>query len=745
MAIDMKKFIARFVEEAREHINKLNDGFVLLEKNPDDKETINAVFRSAHTIKGSSRMMKLTQISETAHKLEDVLGAVRDSKITLSKETFDLIFSAVDAISNMVEKTALGQEITDDNTALCEALAAAAKGSKTDITADKPAPQSESPKTEPAVPQALPTSSIEPKVEVKTTVKTPPATSETLRISANKLDRLIKLMEEIVSTKSKAKTILHDIKSLESAAKRQLELISQKAQSNTIVTAFTSLISDIKDLVSMINDYSTISSLLSDELRSTALTLRMVPLSMVFDSMPRMVRDLSRTLGKDIDIIIEGSEIELDKQIVDRLAEPILHLIRNAIDHGLEPADERKNANKPAKGTIRLSASYDAASVLIDVRDDGRGIDKEKIKEKALRKKMFTAEEIEAMSDIALMDLIFQPGFSTSAIVTDVSGRGVGLDVVKKTIVEDLKGSISIETALGSGTAFHIRLPLTLAIMRLLLISASGITFAIPAQYVKEVLRVPETEFMDVLDKKAIRLRNEFIPVERLSDILKCPDNKAQQAQKMKKTIREPLIMIIHAVAEKLGLIIDELIDEEDMVIKPFPLCIKKTGMSVGVTISGRNKVVNVLNISAVIDAIKNLKGSVVKERQIQERALNILVVDDSINTREIEKSILESYGYKVDLAEDGMDGLNKAMKFKYDAVITDVEMPLMDGFSLTERLRAEESYKDTPIIIVTSRSKEDDKMRGIRVGADAYIVKGSFDQNNLIETLQNLVGFQQT
>jgi two-component system chemotaxis sensor kinase CheA len=737
MAIDMKKFLARFVEEAREHINKLNDGFVSLEKNPADPETINAVFRSAHTIKGSSRMMKLAPIAETAHKLEDVLGAVRDGKIVISKKVFDLMFAAVDAISNMIDKTASGHEIKEidiDDSSLCEALAAAVNDPKDNAGDDKPAAEAKPAEAKPAAP---PPSSA---TAIKTT-----AASETVRISANKLDGLIKLMGEMVSSRSRAKRILLDIKSVENAVKRHAGLIRQKAGYDVMEASARSLFSGIKHLISMVHDDNIMNALLTDELQSSALAMRMVPLSPVFDSMPRMVRDLSRSLGKEADIAIEGSDIELDKQIIDRLGEPLLHLIRNAIDHGIEPVDERKKAGKPEKGIIRLSASYDAGSALIEVKDDGRGIPKEKIKEKALRKKMFGPEEIEAMSDAALMDLIFQPGFSTSAIVTDVSGRGVGLDVVKKTIAEDLKGSVSVDTALGFGTSFYIRLPLTLAIMRLLLISAWGMTFAIPAQYVKEILRSPETEFMDVVDKKAVRLRNEFIPVERLGAVLRYPDNKAgnkaHYAQKKKKTVEDPLIVIIHAGTEKLGLIVDELIDEEDMVIKPLPLCIKKTGMSAGVTISGRNEVVNVLHIPAVMEAVKNLSGFAVKEKKRQERALNILVVDDSINTREIEKSILESYGYKVDIAEDGMDGLDKAMKFKYDAVITDVEMPRMDGFSLTERLRGEEGYKDTAIIIVTSREKDEDKRRGIRAGADAYIVKGSFDQTNLIETLQNLVG----
>ncbi len=744
MAFDMAKFLARFVEEAREHVERLNKGLVFLEKNPNDHETLNAIFRSAHTIKGSSRMMKLTHITEVAHKTEDVLGALREGKISYSKELADLIFKAIDVISDMIDKTASGLEITDDNSTLCEELAKAAEGSLPPKSAAPKRPaETETHKLEELT---APDTSRQP-VQQSPDKETKQRQAETIRINAEKLDEIIRLMGEIVSSQNRMKQRLTEIKEIERIAKRNMELaqetgygdLSNRGNGKNLVLA-QSLYPKIKHLAASIRDDYNLYELLSGELQEKALMMRMVPLSVIFDSMHRMVRDISKSMGKEIDFVVEGGGIELDRKMIDKLGDPLIHMIRNSIDHGIEDSEERLKAGKPVRGSIRLSACYDAGSVLIELSDDGRGISVEKIKEKALRKKMFTEEELDNMSRAALIDLIFQPGFSTSAIITDISGRGVGMDVVKRNIVDELRGSISIDTAPGKGTSFYVRLPLSLAIMRILLISAAGMPFAVISNYVSEVIRLPESEFMNVVDKKAIRLRDEFIPVVNLDTLLKLPLNT--QPRHADKGL-DRLIMVVHIGAQKLGLIIDDLLDEEDMVIKSLPEHMKNISLVSGVIISGMNEIISVLHIPAVIEAAKYVQEArhlAVKEDK-QSRGANILVVDDSINTREIEKSILEAYGYTVTLAEDGMDGLNKAMEFKYDVVITDIEMPRLDGFSLTERLRQDERYKDTPIIIVTSREKEEDKQRGIRVGADAYIVKGSFDQTNLLDTVQNLIG----
>ncbi|MGO9014929.1 MAG: response regulator [Dissulfurispiraceae bacterium] len=760
MALDMAKFLARFVEEARDHVTKLNEGLVRLEKDPEDAETTNAIFRSAHTIKGSARMMKLAPISDVAHKIEDCLGAVREKKISYSQELADLLFKGIDTISEMIEKTAAGQELTMDNATLCEELMRAAEGqplsgdavampaekkAETLTVSTQPFQAAEAappvPGTPPSGTSATPPPASAPETAIQQ--KTKEMTGESVRINAEKLDDLIKLMGEIVSNQNRLKQRLRDVKELEAVAQRHAKFVTKLESDNNsgsgkeIVSTTNSLFSKIKQLVFNVRNDTVIQEFLTEELQEKALMLRMVPLSTVFDSFGRMMRDISRSLGKEIDFLVEGGDIELDKKMVEKLGDPLVHMLRNSVDHGVETGEERIRAGKTAKGMVRLSASYDAGSVLIELTDDGRGISLEKIREKALKKNMSTREELDVMPEADLIDFIFHPGFSTSPIITDMSGRGVGLDVVKRNIVEELRGTVNIETRDGYGTAFFIRLPLTLAVMRILLVNASGMPFAITSHYVSEIIRASLEDVITVVDKKAVRLREELIPVTRLEDLLKLPSSE----KKADRDKEGALIIIVRVGNEKVGLIVDNILDEENMVIKSLPTHMRNIPLVSGLTLSGKNEIINVLNIPAVIDAAREIREAKVSKEAVGKERISILVVDDSMNTREIEQNILEAYGYKVTLAGDGIEALEKTKEFAYDLIITDVEMPRLDGFSLTERLRASEEYKSTPIIIVTSREKEEDKRRGIMVGADAYIVKGAFDQSNLLETVQNLVG----
>jgi chemotaxis protein histidine kinase CheA len=755
MALDMAKFLARFVEEARDHLVRLNAGLVRLENNPDDAETINAVFRSAHTIKGSSRMMKLVSITEVAHKLEDALGAMREKKLSHSKELADVLFKGIDCIAGMIEKVAAGHQPDADMSAICNELAKAAEGqfvstgsavsehTGAKVPADKPAsPLSDDGRDRQAVEEKT-AGQEELQNREKTEAPRPSPEnkpSASVRVNAETLDELIRLMGEIVSNQNRLKQRLADVREAEKAAKRNAELTGYlegdgndlDGKGREIIEAGHALQVRLKKLASAIRDDGNIQELLTNELQEKALVLRMVPLSTIFDSLQRTARDVARSQDKDVELAIGGGDIGLDKKMIEKLGDPLMHMLRNSIDHGIESPEQRRNAGKRERGMVKLSASYDAGSVLIEMRDDGGGLRLDKIREKALRKKMFTEEELNAMSEAGLRELIFQPGFSTSPFITDISGRGVGLDVVKRNIVEELKGSIAISSKAGKGTSFSLRLPMTLAVMRVVLVEASGMTFAITAHYVTEIIRVPASEIITVLNKKALRLREEFIPVADLRALLKLNGGGEE-----KSTL---LLIITRVGAEKLGLIADVLLDEEDMVIKALPPHMKNIHLVSGVTISGRNEIVSILHVPGLIKAAAEMQEARAPEKEMSGAA-RILVVDDSINTRDIEKSILEAYGYTVDVAEDGIEAVEKARATSYDLIITDVEMPRLDGFSLTERLRGDASCKDTPIIIMTSREKEEDKKRGIQVGANAYIVKGSFDQGNLLETVQNLIG----
>lgn len=746
VSFDKKKFITRFVGEATDHLSQLNEGLLKLERNPDDMEILNQVFRSAHTIKGSSRVLSLNDITKVAHRLEDALDALRGKKIVSSKELFNLLFKATDMLGDIVKQIQSGVSVDIDSRQLCEALEMAMSGQFQGSAniggtpADSIASQDDTTETAAENKKSAPTIAKDSGKSASDQSRI----METVRLPIAKIDESIKLMGEIISNNSRMKHNLSDLETIKKLSNRFMELSMkienrQQVHTETLINEISNLAQNLDSRVRSYEentkDTMSIQSLLTEELREKVLKMRMFPLSTAVDSFYRMVRDMSSSAGKNVDLIMDGTGIELDKKVIEKIGDPLLHIVRNCFDHGIESLDVRVKNGKPKNGTIRLTACYEGGNVLIEVSDDGGGIPVEKIKEKALLKKLYDKETLDNMPRNEIINLIFRPGFSTSAIITDLSGRGVGMDVVKENIVEELKGSIEIKTVEGKGSTFYIRIPVTLAIVRALFIVASDLTLAIAVNAISEVVRIPKTEIIEVVNKRAIRLREQIIPVISL-------ENALQLAEKRPDNNMNAYIVILSLGNEKLGLIIDTLINEEDIVMVALPKHMEKIDLVAGVTMVGKDEIVVLLHVPKLFALASKIYEPVTTEKSSSKdkKSQYILVVDDSVSTREIEKSILESYGYNVDLASDGMEGLEKAGEFQYDLVITDVEMPRMDGFSLTEKLRNKVGYKNTPVIIVTSLDKESDKKRGIQVGANAYIVKGSFDQSNLLNTVQNLI-----
>ncbi len=735
MAIDLTKFVIRFVEEARDHLAKMGDGIAALEQGAADSELINALFRSAHTIKGSSRMVKLTTITETAHRLEDLLGALREGKLQFSAAFGQALYRGIDAIAQLVDRVAEqpdNPELPAVDEELCRVLTAVLQSDDVQVVTSDAAVDA-SPLPAASVPQepgrsvatAEPAQTAEPKLRA----------ADTVRVRLSKLDELIKLMGEVVSSHARMRQRLQDLREIERA-------IADNNQHERCQGALHRFGRALKDDVQAQN-------LLMDELHDKALLMRMLPLAIVFDSAGRMVRELARSLNKQAECAVTGAEIELDRQMIDQLSDPIIHLLRNAIDHGLETTEQRVQAGKSAVGHVSLSARQDGGWVLIEISDDGAGIDLASVKEKAVRKGIVSEEAADSMLQEDVIDLIFLPGFSTSAIITDMSGRGVGMDVVKRCIVDDLQGTVSVATLPGHGTTFSLRLPLSLAVMRVLLVEVQGLPFGFTSQYVSGLVRVPRESLMVVAaGRNAVVLDNEFVPVVHLSALVKIPQYLVSSGRSGNAAVTTGLLLVvIQARNEKLALIVDELLDEYDMVIKPLPGHLRQVPMVSGMVITGKNELVNVLHAPALLDASRKLQRTTIEaERGVTTSnggagGFRVLVVDDSLSTREIEKDLLEAYGYQITLAEDGQDGLNKALAEPFDAVLTDVEMPNMDGFTLTARLREDDRYRTIPIIIITSREREEDKRRGIQVGADAYIVKSDFEQSSLVDTLRTLLG----
>ncbi len=767
MAFDKAKFLVRFIDEAEEHIKGLNEGILMLEKNPGDMDTLNAVFRTAHTIKGSARMMKLLALSDLAHKLEDTLDALRNHKIEQSKALTNLMLEGVDAISKMLSRISAGEEIEEPPRDIFNALQNAAEGGLTETGAGKREEafleniqedsaggfirpedtndgQAEDPEpvTDPECGSDPPEPPIKPSRKSK-----PDQKQETVRIGSDKLDELIKLMGEIVSANSRSGQRLLKIREIEQSAGKHLELIasfenspglSEKERVHLFNSA-ESIHGAIKKFVTAYREDLNVQNLLSGDLQDRSLRMRMQPLSTIFDSFKLSVRNIAVSAGKDVDFIIEGGQTELDKKIIDQIGDSLLHMIRNSIDHGLESPEVRRRLGKPETGVIRLSAAYEGGNVAIEITDDGKGLSIPNLKEKAIRKGLWDEDTNKNATEAEIINLIFEPGFSTSEIISDLSGRGVGMDVVRKNIIENLKGSIHIETAESRGTSFSIKLPLTMAIIHVLHVAVAGVTFAVPTTFIREIAKISTREVIRVTDKKAVRLRERIIPIISMKDILSIPSPESGTDFENS----EYLILIVSIGNEEFGLIVNSLIKEEDVVIKPLPAHMANVRFVSGCIISGTNEIVNVLHIPGVIAEARESKAKIRRPEQKTDSAgpKNILVVDDSISTREIEKDVLESYGYRVSLAGNGAEGLEKAEKESFDLIITDVEMPFMDGFTLTERLRETGKYSETPVILVTSLDKEEDKKRGVLAGADAYIVKGDFEQTALVETVRSLLG----
>ncbi len=718
MALDIKKFIGRFVEEAKEHLGRLASGLAEIEQGAVSAEKINSLFRSVHTLKGSSRMLKLEPITQVSHSLEDLLSALREERVTVNPPVIALLYQGVDALSDQIQQLiAHGQvdALSSVNAQLCQQLTAIAEGEVLN-TAVMAAVE----------PAELKLSELDTQGSSSATAQPTLTASDTVRVKLDKLEELINLMGELVSSHA-------GMRQLAGTAQRLGQQLQEQLQ-GSLPVAIQQFSRDMRDIV--LSQES-----LMQELHDKTLQMRMLPLAIVLDPAARLVRDMARSLNKKVECRIYGSEIELDRQMIDQLADPIIHLLRNALDHGIETPAIRQQKGKPAQGLLQISARQDGGWVVLEVRDDGMGLSLSAIRDKALKKGLVSSEQLAEMSEQQISDLIFEPGFSTSNMITEFSGRGVGMDVVKRSIVDDLQGVISLHSRADEGTCFTLRLPLSLAMMRVLLVRAGEQVLGFTAQYVTELISVDPDALISVADRNAVIIRNEFVPVIQLVDLLKLPQESAPK-RSLSRTRSDLLLLVIRVHTEKLALIVDELLDERDLVIKQLPEHLSFNPQISGMVTTGHNELVSLIHVPYVLDIARQSRQPSAKRAQADQDKpkKRILVVDDSLNTREIERDVLEAWGYHVTLAEHGQEGLDKALAEQFDAVLTDVEMPVMDGFTLTARLREHERYQECPIIIITSREKESDRRRGIEVGADAYIVKGSFDQNSLVDTLKVLL-----
>ncbi|BAW73804.1 chemotaxis protein A [Helicobacter pylori] len=784
---DLQEIMEDFLIEAFEMNEQLDQDLVELEHSPEDLDLLNRIFRVAHTIKGSSSFLNLNILTHLTHNMEDVLNRARKGEIKITPDIMDVVLRSIDLMKTLLvtirdtgsdtnngkeneieEAVKQLQAITSQNLEGAKegtkeapkkenqeeakkenikenqenkAKAPTVENSASDNPlADEPdldyanmsaeeveaeierllnkrqeadkerraqkkqeakpkqevAPTKEAPKTE--TPKA-PKTETKAKAKADTEENKAPSigVEQTVRVDVRRLDHLMNLIGELVLGKNRLIRIYGDVEERYDGEKFLEEL-------NQVVSSISAVTTDLQLAV---------------------MKTRMQPVGKVFNKFPRMVRDLSRELGKSIELIIEGEETELDKSIVEEIGDPLIHIIRNSCDHGIEPLEERRRLNKPETGKVQLSAYNEGNHIVIKISDDGKGLDPVMLKEKAIEKGVISERDAEGMSDREAFNLIFKPGFSTAKVVSNVSGRGVGMDVVK-TNIEKLNGIIEIDSEVGVGTTQKLKIPLTLAIIQALLVGVQEEYYAIPLSSVLETVRISQDEIYTVDGKSVLRLRDEVLSLVRLSDIFK--------VDAILESNSDVYVVIIGLADQKIGVIVDYLIGQEEVVIKSLGYYLKNTRGIAGATVRGDGKITLIVDVGAMMDMAKSIKVNITTLMNESENTKSknspsdyvVLAIDDSSTDRAIIRKCLKPLGITLLEASNGLEGLEmlKNGDKTPDAILVDIEMPKMDGYTFASEVRKYNKFKNLPLIAVTSRVTKTDRMRGVESGMTEYITK---------------------
>lgn len=730
MADNDKEFLKRLLKtfrlEAKEHIDALFSGIAELERQPDPDRSatlVEQIFREAHSLKGAARSVNQESIESICQSLETTFSAMKRHETAMSPELFDSLLLTLNQLSALLGESDTAQPPGE--------------------------PDPSAPTTETATPRAP-----LPRTAFGIGEKSPLA--NTVRISTDKLDSIFLQAEEMLAAK-----LLGQQRRQELAAMQTMAANWHKEWSN-----FSSVSSDlhhalaeqpqlqelmeqnvilIKSLNHQLNaiaksteqDQRMIGRMVDDLLEDTKKAL-MLPFSTLLELFPRLVRDLARDHNKDIELAIQGEDLEIDRRILEAIKDPLIHMVRNCIDHGIELPEVRTGQQKPGRGKIVIAIQPRTGSrVEIMVSDDGSGIDTEKIKNHAERLGLLSREEASGMGHEAVMDLIYHSGLSTSPIITEISGRGLGLAIVREKI-DQLGGSVTVTTHPGVGTSFRILLPLTLATYRGITVRVGDQIFVLPTSHVEQTARILRTDILTVENRETIRLNNATFSLVRMGDILEIPHTEGPT---------DPFIQIalLTASGKHIAFVVDEVVNEQEVLVKSLGKQLTRVRNIAAATILGTGKAVPILNVSDLMKSALHAPagkaaGVAASPQESPQQQKHVLVVEDSITARSLIKGILELAGYKVSTAVDGVDGYTQVRSGAFDIVVSDVEMPRMDGFDLTAKIRADQKLADLPVVLVTALESREDRERGIDVGADAYIVKRSFEQSNLLEIIGRLI-----
>lgn len=773
-----QKLIASFKSEQAEHVQKINQGLLALEKGPEASQRqslLNEIFREAHSLKGSARAVGMTTAENIGHAMEDILLQAKEGRRKLTPENFDLLYQALDSMELVLQHAESGKTTPPAKVlALLAALEEATAEEPTAITESPPPlpekvtsePPAETPSSEPSS-ETLPAVSDEASAPPTTQPPEPAPASrpasltsadETIRVSVSKLDALMAQFSELLGTKIRIEQRLAEVREMQDFANQwhkewlnlrnhYSRLVRNGHKQDKDITALLHFASQSQDHIRLLNSQSNMLyrqlandtmrlSLVIDELQEEIKRVRMLPLSTITTTFERMVRDLARKQGKLIRLTILGGDTELDKRVLEQIKDPLIHLLRNAVDHGIDTPKERQQAGKPIEGKITLEASQQGNHVIVKISDNGRGLDLSAIKASAIRNGLISQAEAALLSVQETSMLIFNPGLTTSKIITDISGRGVGMDVVRQNVAE-LQGTLKVDFVPNEGTTFTISLPLTLASSRGLLVRVAKEVYALPFSAVERMIEIRPEEIGHVEGQEVITYQERAVALTWLVDLLDLP---------LKSLPNDRLMVVLISVAEKrLGVVVDSLEGEQEIVMKSLGRQLVKVAGMAGATVLGSGQVVLVLHPADLIKLAAGIRNRssrpTITAQPEQVTRKKILVVDDSITTRTLEKNILETAGYMVQVATNGEEAISLLMMEELPhLIVSDVNMPHLDGFDLTQRVKQNPNYANIPVILVTSLDSPADKARGIEVGADAYIVKSHFDQGGLLDTIEQLV-----
>ncbi len=686
-----------YVSEVKELLESAQKDIIALKTNENDSEILSRLLRNLHTIKGNSRMLGYTTVEKLAHAIEDIYKSVKDKKIKNSDRLIKLVFAVTEKIHGCVScisRRGTDKQEIDMYLQYCDKLAA---GELIDVDA--------------FIKEINKKNGIlfeEDDDDLDENI----SDIQSIRIKLSRVNEIISDFDTMITREFHLKSQLDELKKLEEKlGSRELAKI-RKSFENDIYSLETSIFS----------------------VQEKAFDLRMLPISIVLRPLENTIALEAMNLNKKVKCEIPDTDIALDKVILEELGDILMHIIRNALDHGIESPAERKKAKKSEEGTISITCLREARYIELKISDDGRGLDYDKIRTKAISLYPERTDEIKGMSDRELSQFLFQSGFSTKEEITALSGRGVGLDVVWSN-VEKIKGRIKIESEAGKGTSFILHFPLSLSTLQGLFVYSNKEKYLIPAQHIVDIIYRKKSDYITLQNQNYIRFEDQLVPCFPLSTLFE--DRKSGLAQE-----EEP-ILIAEYMEQRIGIIVEQVEQYVSLVVKPMPEGIRGCSILQGIVFDEHYDIVPILHVPDILQRFKSLRGYDIKkfEAATQKKNIRILVVDDSLTTREIEKSILEGAGYVVEDAFDGLDGLEKAKEKHYDLILADQEMPRMTGLVLLDNLRRLDQYKETPVIAVSTDQSRQTIEEFQRLRAGAIIAKSEFKRGRLLESIKELLG----